>query len=178
MIPYEHAPVHWSDNLERWMHNVLQPNRFPIADAVCSWNFHLDLKYFLWRCYVSLSLEWKFRNLNSSRAKLLKKNSHSRTPNQNLNLLSQRHPSEVFFLQIKRVHTMKWSSNCSQYMFPRSSEFFEFACIKLIPRCILQINCEEYKHRECCPKSRWKVVVLGYFLSWISYNDSLCPWKI
>ena len=25
------------------------------------------------------------------------KNSHSRTPNQNLNLLSQRHPSEVFF---------------------------------------------------------------------------------
>ena len=26
----------------------------------------------------------------------LKKNSHSRTPNQNLNLLSQRHPSKVF----------------------------------------------------------------------------------
>ena len=83
-----------------------------------------------------------------------------------------------FLIQIKRVHTMKWSSNCSQYMFPRSSEFFEFACIKLIPRCILQINCEEYKHRDCCPKRRWKVVVLGYFLSCISYNDSLCPWKI
>ena len=28
-------------------------------------------------------------------------------------------------------------------MFPHSSEFFEFVCIKLISRCILQINCEE-----------------------------------
>ena len=76
-----------------------------------------------------------------------------------------------FLIQIKRVHTMKWSSNCSQYMFPRPSEFFEFACIKLIPRCILQINCEEYKHRDCCPKTRWKVVVMKYFLSCILYND-------
>ena len=31
----------------------------------------------------------------------LKKNSHSRTPNQNLNLLSQRHPSKVFFFLSK-----------------------------------------------------------------------------
>ena len=144
----------------------------PIADAVCSWNFNLDLKNSLWRCYVSHSLEWKFGNLNSSRAKLLKKNSPLRTPNQNLNLLSQRHPSKVFFLiQIKRVHATKWSSHSSQYMFPRSNEFFEFACIKLISRCILQINCEEYKHRDCCPKTRWKVVVMRYLLSCILYND-------
>ena len=38
----------------------------------------------------------------------LKKTLTRVTPNQHLNLLSQRHPSEVFFLiQIKRVHTMK-----------------------------------------------------------------------
>ena len=39
----------------------------------------------------------------------LKKTLTRVTPNQNLNLLSQRHPSEVFFflIQIKRVHTMK-----------------------------------------------------------------------
>ena len=49
------------------------------------------------RCYVSHSLEWKFGNLNASRDKLFEKNSHSRAPNPNLNLLSQRHPSEVFF---------------------------------------------------------------------------------
>ena len=127
----------------------------------------------------NLSLKWSPTNMLLFIGVIIWNVVTRATPNQNLNLLSQRYPSEVFFLiQIKRVHTMKWSSNCSQYMFPRSSEFFEFACIKLIPRCILQINCEEYKHRDCCPKRRWKVVVLGHFLSCISYNDSLCPWKI
>ena len=162
MIPYEHAIVHWSDHLERWTHIVLH---LPIADAVCSWNLTsiLNNPYedatFHTRWSESLEI-LTHRGTNS-----LKKTLTRVTPNQKLNLLSQRHPSEVFFsypnqkrsydemilnLQSIHVSSLQW--------------IFEFACMKLISRCILQINCEEYKHRDCCSERRWKVVVLGYFL--------------
>ena len=127
--------------------------------------FNLDLKWSLWRCYVSHSLEWKFGNINASRDKLFEKNSHSRYTQPEFKFTFTKTPKWSFFflIQIKRVHTMKWSSNCSQYMFPRSSEFFEFACIKLIPRCIIQINCEEYKHMGLLSEKKMKGSCAGIF---------------
>jgi len=77
-------------NVERILYQSLTQCAAEILTSILS-------NPYIWRCYVSHSLEWKFGNLNASRDKLFKINSNLRTPNQNLNLLSQRHPSEVFF---------------------------------------------------------------------------------
>ena len=79
-------------NVERILYNTYQSLTQGAAEILISiLNNPFEDSMFHTRWSESLEI-LTHRGTNS-----LKKNSHSPTPNQNVNLLSQRHPSEVFF---------------------------------------------------------------------------------